>query len=81
MVVAGGYPREWLDCVPAVVFACLVPGEIRILLHPGVGLADGGAHRDVPVVEIPPELRMPNTQLWVQLDGDMNVLSIRRLQE
>jgi len=37
------YPRQWLERVPAVVFACLIPGEIRIILHPGVGLADGGA--------------------------------------
>jgi len=28
------YPREWLERVPAVVFAYLVPGEIRIILHP-----------------------------------------------
>jgi len=81
MVIEGGYPREWLDRVPAVVFACLVPGEIRILLHPGVGLTDGGAQRDVPVVKIPPESRMPNTRLWVQLDGNMNVLSIWRREE
>ena len=50
------YPREWLDCVPVVVFACLLPGELRIMLHPGVGMADGDAPCDVPMRVIPPEL-------------------------
>jgi hypothetical protein len=78
MTAAGKSPPEWFDRIPAVVFACLVPGEIRIILHPGVGLADGGAPRDVPVSIIPPELRMPNTALWVQLDDGMNVLRVWR---
>jgi hypothetical protein len=76
MTATNKYPREWLDRVPAVVFACLTAGEIRIVLHPGVGLADGGAPRDVPTGVIPPDLRMPNTPLWVQLDDGMNVLRV-----
>ena len=36
------FPCEWNERVPAVVFACLLPGELRIIVHPGVGLADGG---------------------------------------
>ena len=70
------YPTEWLERIPATVFACLVPGEIRIILHPGVGMADGGAQYDVPIHTVPFELRMPNTLLWVQLDSDMNVLRV-----
>lgn len=72
------FPREWLDRVPAVVFACLIPGEIRVILHPGVGLAEGGAPRDVPVDQIPFELRMPNTPLWIQFDEDWNLLRVWR---
>jgi len=30
-------------------YACLIPGEMRIILLPGVGLANGGARRDVPM--------------------------------
>jgi hypothetical protein len=75
------YPREWLERVPAVVFACLVPGEFRILLCPGVGLANGSAPRDVPVSQIPFELRIPNAPIWVQLDDDMNVVRIWRREE
>jgi hypothetical protein len=72
------YPREWLDRVPAVVFACLLPGELRIILFPGLGIANGGAPRDVPTDVIPPDLRMPNTPLWVQLDDDLDVVSAWR---
>ena len=72
------YPREWLDQVPAVVFACLLPGELRIILHPGVGLADGGAPHDVPAALVPPDLWLPNTPLWVQLGDDMRVVRVWR---
>jgi hypothetical protein len=72
------YPREWLERVPAIVFACLRPGELRIVLCPGVGLADGGAPWDIPTVLVPPDLRMPNTPLWVGFDDDFNVVRIWR---
>ena len=75
------YPREWLERVPAVVFACLIPGEIRIILHPGVGLADGGAPRDVPAEQIPFDLRMPNTPLWIHFDEEWNILRVWRREE
>lgn len=81
MAVTGKYPREWLERVPAVVFACLIPGELRIILAPGVGLANGGAPRDVPMNTIPFELRMPNTPLWVQLDDEMNIVQVWRREE
>jgi hypothetical protein len=75
------YPREWLDQVPAVVFACLRPGELRIILHPGVGLAHGGAPHDVPAALVPPDLWVPNTLLWVQLDDDLRVVRVWRREE
>ena len=56
-------PREWHERAPAVVFARLLPCELRIIVRPGAGLADGGAPWNVPVELIPPELRMPNTAL------------------
>jgi hypothetical protein len=70
------YPREWLEQVPAAVFARLNNAEVRILLHPGNGLAEGGAPRDIPIEQIPVELRMPNTLLWVQLDDDMRIARV-----
>ena len=73
-----GMPR---DRVPAVVFGCLLPGELRLVLCPGVGLADGGYHRDVPVHDIPPELRMPNTPLWVEFDWQGNIERVERREE
>ena len=75
------YPAEWFERIPAVVFASLSAGEIRIILHPGVGLAQGGAPRDIPVEQIPFELRIPNTPLWVQLDESMNVVRVWRRDE
>jgi hypothetical protein len=75
------YPSDSLNRVPAEVFACLIPGELRIILYPGVGLADGGSHRDVPTCIVPPELRMPNTPLWVQIDNQINVLRVWKREE
>jgi len=75
------YPREWRQQVPAVVFACLRAGEIRIVLRPGDGLADGGTPRDVPVEQIPAELRMPNTPLWVCFDDKWNIVRVWRRDE
>ncbi len=78
MAASRRYPHEWLDRVPATAFACLRPGELRIVLHPGVGLADGGAPRDVSATLVPPDLWVPNTPLWVQLDDDLNVVRVWR---
>ena len=66
------YRFERTKPVPAVVFACLVSGELRIELFPGVGLS-AGAYLIVPIDKIPRELRMPNTLLWVQFDESMEV--------
>jgi hypothetical protein len=68
------YPQEWLDHVPAEVFGCLRQGELRITLMPGVGHLDGGAPFDVPIEQVPAELRMPNTRLWLQLGEDLQIL-------
>jgi hypothetical protein len=72
------YPADWLKKVPAVVFGSLMKGEIRVLLHPGNGLAASGAPRDVPAVKFPAGLHMPNTLLWVELDETMNVIRVWR---
>lgn len=60
--------------LPAKVFACLVRDEIRIVILPGVGLANGGAPQDIPLELVAPELRTPNTPIWVQLDETMKVI-------
>jgi hypothetical protein len=81
MTAAGKYPRECLERVPAEVFCCLIAGEMRIILCPGIGLAQGGAPRDIPMDLIPFDLRVPNTHLWVQLDDDMNIVRVWRRVE
>jgi hypothetical protein len=76
------YPREWTERIPAEVFACLVPGEMRIILLPGVGLANFGAPRDVPMDLVPFDLRVPNARLWVQMDEHMrDVIRVWRREE
>jgi len=81
MAASQKYPRAWLDKVPAKVFACLLPGELRITVMPGRGQMDGGAPWNVPVDLIPPELRMPNTRLWLELDDDLNIVRAWRRDE
>jgi hypothetical protein len=75
------YPSEWLSRVPAVVFASLSPGTLRVLLHPGSGLAQGGAPRDIDIELVPRDLRVPNTRLWAKLDEKMNILEVWRREE
>lgn len=73
-----GYPKAWLERVPAQVFACLIPGELRITVMPGNGRVGGGAPWDVAVERIPPELRMPNTPLWLELNEELEILRVWR---
>lgn len=75
------FRRAWEEPVPGQVFACLVPGELRILLFPGLGIVCGGAPRDIPMTLVPFELRMPNTKLWVQMDAELNIIRVWRRDE
>ncbi len=54
--------------VPAEVFACLIPGELRLMVLPGVGLAHGGAPFNVRTELVPRGCRLPNSLLWVTID-------------
>jgi hypothetical protein len=81
MTATPKYPLEWLERVPAVVFACLLSGELRIVVHPGVGLSDGGVPWNVPVELVPPELRTPNTPLWLKFDEQLNILQVWQRDE
>lgn len=75
------YPADWLERVPAVVFGCLRGGELRVTLLPGVGLAHGGAPRDVPAALVPPDLWVPNTPVWVELDQTLAAARVWRREE
>jgi hypothetical protein len=59
------------------VFACLIPGELRIVLLPTVpcGIARG-AERDIPLDVVPFNLRVANTPIWVQFDDDLSVVRV-----
>lgn len=74
-------PDSSLVPIPAQVFGSLLRGEIRIILLPGSGLADGGAPRDLPAERLPFDCRMPNTRLWVRLDSTFDVVEVWRRAE
>ena len=67
-IVTIGTRPELFKPLPAVVFACLIPGEMRVMLLSHVGHVDTGALLNVPIEIIPFELRVPNARLWVELD-------------
>lgn len=73
-MACGSDTPEEHNVAPAVVFACLQTGEFRILIHPGMGLAFGGAPVDVRTELIPFGLQIPNSRLWVACDEKWNVL-------
>jgi hypothetical protein len=74
--------QKWHEKVPAEVFGCLIPGELRIVVVPGNGLANGGAPWDVPIEIVPAELRMPNTHLWVCFNDEMKkIIQVWRREE
>ncbi len=61
--------------VDGIVIGSLGHSMIRIRLYPGVGLADAGIDRDVPLSLIPPAFRVPNTRLRVLTrNGDITAI-------
>lgn len=75
------HEREQNQSAPATVVGCLKAGELRLLLWPGYGMADGGIPVDIPIEEMPLDLHMPNTKLWVTIDVSGNVGRISRRNE
>ena len=67
-VASQAAPLDTAESAPGLVFARLTDASIRIVLFPGSGQADGGIPVEVPIELIPPDLRMPNTQLEVVLE-------------
>ena len=63
--------------IRAAVLAVLTSSTIRVVLAPGEGQADGGIHCDLATELVPSALRFPGTKLWVELDGNGNVMSTR----
>ena len=68
-------------CVSAIVLGRVLDATIRIILGPGEGQLDGGIHTEVPLDKVPPDLRMPNTELEVILkrkSGEIVAVRARR---
>jgi hypothetical protein len=53
---------------PGKVLACLRPGNLRVFVGYGLGMADGGILHDVPMDLVPFDLRMPNSEFTVVID-------------
>jgi hypothetical protein len=62
--------------VPATVFACLRPGELRILVLLDFGTSTGWIPLDVPIGAVPAASRLPNSRLWATYDGGGKVIKI-----
>jgi hypothetical protein len=65
---------ENVSTLPATVMGRLYHGELRLIVFPGLGMADRGFDWDVPVEQIPCELRLPNTPLWLRFDYRSRVI-------
>ena len=64
--------------VPAKVLGCLSQDVIHVILCPGEGMADGGVPTHLPLDWIPHDLRLPNSEFIVLIDGH-NCVGIERL--
>ncbi|QDU12307.1 hypothetical protein CA11_00840 [Gimesia maris] len=53
---------------PAKVLASLRPGYLTVSIGYGQGLADGGVPYEVPLDDIPFDLRLPNSEFTVIID-------------
>jgi hypothetical protein len=52
----------------AKALACLRPGYLTVLLGYGLGMSDGGVPFDVPMDDVPSDLRLPNSEFTVVMD-------------
>ncbi len=53
--------------IPATVMAVLTRTSIKIILHPGLGMVDGGIPVEISLDLVPFALRLPNTRLTVTM--------------
>ena len=62
------------------VIGCLQDGFITVLLGAGYGQLDGGIPTPIPVARIPPDLRIPNTELYVVIQRG-EIISVEPLSD
>lgn len=60
------------------VFACLVDGELTILINPGVAIG-GEPHWMVPMGVVEFDARLPNTPVWVTVDRSHRPWTVTRV--
>lgn len=53
---------------PAKVLACLRSGYLTVSIGHGLGIAEGGILYEVPMQDIPFELRLPNSVFTATID-------------
>lgn len=75
---SGRFPHPSDSPLRGRIFACLRDREITIHVLPGVGLADGGRLFHAPMDIVPFDARLPNTEVWVQFDRSMRIISVWR---
>jgi len=64
---------------PAKVLASLRPGFLTVFIGYGQGLADGGIPYEVPIDDIPFDLRLPNSEFTAIIDpANSGIIDIER---
>ncbi|QDT40040.1 hypothetical protein Pan241w_00930 [Gimesia alba] len=64
---------------PAKVLASLRPGYLTVFIGYGLGLADGGIPHEVPIDNIPFDLRLPNSEFIAIIDrSNGQIIGIER---
>lgn len=53
---------------PAKVLACLRPGYLTVSIGYGLGMAEGGIPHEVPMDDVPLDLRLPNSEFTAVMD-------------
>ncbi|QDV48076.1 hypothetical protein [Gimesia fumaroli] len=53
---------------PAKVLASLRPGYLTVSIWYGLGMTDGGIPHEVPIDDIPFDLRLPNSEFTAIID-------------
>ena len=64
---------------PAKVLASLRPGFLTVFIGYGQGLADGGIPYEVPIDDIPFDLRLPNSEFTAIIDpANRQIIGVER---
>lgn len=65
--------------IHAKVIGAFVPGYVRVCIGTGMGMMDGGKDIEVPIEQIPVDLRMPNSEFMLLFDAGHQISGVERI--